>query len=42
MRFENRHAIRAGIEGANSELKRAHGLGKLRVRGKKREKMAVY
>ena len=30
------YAIRAGIEGTNSELKRAHGLGRLRVRGGRR------
>ena len=28
-----RYDIRAGIEGTNSELKRAHGLGRLRARG---------
>ena len=31
--WRKRYAIRAGIEGTNSELKRAHGLGRLRVRG---------
>ena len=35
-------AIRAGIEGTNSELKRAHGLGRLRVRGGRRVRLAVY
>lgn len=40
--FWERYAVRAGIEGTNSELKRAHGLGKLRVRGEKRVKLAVY
>jgi len=40
--FKERYAIRAGIEGTNSELKRAHGLGKLRVRGQRRVKLAVY
>ena len=35
-----RYAIRAGI--ANSELKRAHGLGRLRVRGGRRVRLAVY
>ena len=34
--------IRAGIEGTNSELKRAHGLGRLRVRGGRRVRLAVY
>ena len=37
-----RYAIRAGIEGTNSELKRAHGLGRLRVRGGRRVRLAVY
>ena len=36
------YAIRAGIEGTNSELKRAHGLGRLRVRGGRRVRLAVY
>ena len=40
--FRKRYAVRAGIEGANSELKRAHGLGRLRVRGGQRVKLAVY
>jgi len=30
--WKDRYRIRAGIEGTNSELKRAHGIGKLRVR----------
>jgi hypothetical protein len=30
--WKNRYRIRAGIEATNSELKRAHGMGKLRVR----------
>ena len=34
--WRKRYDIRAGIEGTNSELKRAHGLGRLRVR------LAVY
>jgi hypothetical protein len=37
-----RYKIRAGIEATNSELKRSHGLGKLRVRGKERVTLAVY
>jgi len=40
--FRKRYAIRAGIEGTNSELKRAHGMKKLRVRGEARVKLAVY
>jgi hypothetical protein len=40
--FQKRYAIRAGIEGTNSELKRAHGMKKLRVRGGARVKLAVY
>ncbi len=40
--FNKRYAIRAGIEATNSELKRAHGLRKLRVRGEERVKLAVY
>jgi len=31
--FRLNYKVRAGIEGTNSELKRGHGLGKLRVRG---------
>ena len=40
--FAQRYAVRAGIEGTNSELKRAHGLGRLRVRGGPRVRLAVY
>jgi len=40
--FRKRYAVRAGIEGTNSELKRAHGLGRLRVRGGLRVTLAVY
>ena len=40
--FRERYAIRAGIESTNSELKRAHGLGRLRVRGGKRVRLSVY
>jgi hypothetical protein len=40
--FRLRYAVRAGIEGTNSELKRAHGLGRLRVRGGLRVRLAVY
>jgi hypothetical protein len=40
--FRRRYAIRAGIEGTNSELKRGHGLGALRVRGRPRVALAAY
>jgi hypothetical protein len=30
--WKDRYRIRAGIEATNSELKRAHGIGRLRVR----------
>lgn len=40
--FESRYAIRAGIEATNSELKRKHGLGRLRVRKRPRVALAVY
>jgi hypothetical protein len=40
--FAQRYAVRAGSEGTNSELKRAHGLGRLRVRGGRRVRLAVY
>ena len=40
--FKERYAPRAGIEGTNSEMKRAHGLGHLRVRREPRVKLAVY
>lgn len=40
--FRPRYTIRAGIEATNSELKRSHGLGKLRVRGDARVTLAVY
>ena len=40
--FKSRYAIRAGIEATNSELKRRHGLGDLRVRGRPRVELAVY
>ena len=39
--FRERYAKRAGVEGTNSELKRKHGLGRLRVRGAKRVRLAV-
>jgi hypothetical protein len=34
--FKERHKIRSGIEATNSEIKRCHGLGKLRVRRRPR------
>ena len=40
--WRKRYAVRAGIEGTNSELKRRHGLGRLRVRGGSRVRLAVY
>jgi len=39
--FRARYARRAGIEGTHSELKRVHGLGRLRVRGLARVRLAV-
>jgi hypothetical protein len=40
--WRQRYAVRAGIEATNSELKRRHGLGRLRVRGGPRVRLAVY
>ena len=40
--FVENYALRSGIEGTNSELKRGAGLGELRVRGGKRVELAVY
>jgi hypothetical protein len=40
--FKKRQAMRAGAEATNSEMKRAHGLRKLTVRGGERVKVAVY
>ena len=40
--FKQRYAVRAGIEATNSELKRRHGLGDLRVRGRPRVELAVH
>jgi hypothetical protein len=40
--FAARYKIRAGIEATNSELKRRHGLGHIRVRGRPRVELAVY
>ena len=40
--WRKRYGLRAGIEGTNSEMKRRHGLGRLRVRGGERVRLAVY
>ena len=40
--FKERYRIRAGVEATVSELKRRHGLGALRVRGRWRVELAVY
>jgi len=40
--WRKRYAVRAGVERMNSELKRRHGLGHLRVRGGRRVRLAVY
>jgi hypothetical protein len=40
--FKKRYAMRAGIEATNSELKRAHGLGRLRIRGFLRVRLTVH
>ncbi|MBI3723987.1 transposase [bacterium] len=40
--FKERYACRAGIEATNSELKRSHGLGRLRVRGRIRVRLVIY
>ena len=40
--FKKNYALRSGIEGTNSELKRGLGLGRLRVRGGDRVELAVY
>ena len=39
--FKEAHKIRSGIEATNSELKRCHGLGKLRVRRRRRVNLAA-
>jgi len=39
--FKERHKIRSGIEATNSELKRGHGLAKLRVRRRPRVALSV-
>lgn len=40
--FIKRYRDRSAIEGTNSELKRGHGLGILRVRGSPRVELSVY
>ena len=40
--FQERYAIRSGIEATNSEIKRVGGLGHLRVRGGERVKLVVH
>jgi hypothetical protein len=39
--WKDRYKIRSGVEATNSELKRSHGLGKLRVRRAPRVCFAV-
>lgn len=40
--FRERYRVRAALEGTISELKRAHGLGRLRVRGRPRVLLAIH
>lgn len=40
--FHARYSMRAGSEATNSEMKRGHGLGTLRVRREERVKLAAY
>ncbi len=40
-KFKDRHRIRSGIEATNSELKRCHRMGKLRVRRRPRVALSV-
>jgi len=40
--FSSRYDIRAGIEATNSELKRKHGMGRLRIRGRPRVELVVF
>jgi hypothetical protein len=40
--FKEAYKIRSGIEATNSELKRRHGGGELRVRGRPRVELSVY
>ena len=40
--FQDRYAIRAGVEGTHSGMKRGQGLGRLRVRGTERVRLSVH
>ena len=40
--FKEAYKIRSGIEATNSELKRRHGMGRLRIRGRPPVTIAVY
>ena len=40
--FSSRYDIRAGIEATNSELKRKHGMGRLRIRGRPQVELVVF
>jgi len=40
--FKKAYKIRSGIEATNSELKRRHGMGRLRIRGRPQVQLAVY
>lgn len=40
--FPLRYNIRAGIEATNSEVKRKHGMGRLRIRGRPRVALVVF
>jgi len=40
--FKESYKCRSGIEATNSELKRRHGAGKLRVRGRTRVQLSLY
>lgn len=42
LEWKERYKIRAGVEATMSELKRGHGIGKLRVRGLARVTFAVF
>ena len=39
--FRDQYKVRSGVERTNAELKSAHGLGRLRVRGRQRVTLAV-
>ena len=40
--FKEEYRIRSGLEATNSELKRAHGMGQLRVSGRPSVELAVF